>query len=44
MAVVIYGTPIDAMNLKQLRRIARNSFLSYDLSTSRAALITLINS
>lgn len=43
MAVVLYGTPVNFMNIKQLRKIARNSFISFDLSTTKAALISAIN-
>lgn len=42
-AVTIYGTPVDHMNLKQLRKIARGSGIYYDLSTSRQTLIDAIN-
>ena len=43
MAIVIYGTPVNFMNTKQLRIIARGSGIYYDLSTSRASLISSIN-
>jgi len=43
MAVVLYGTPVNFMNIKQLRRIARDSFISFDLSTTKAALVSAIN-
>ena len=43
MAIVIYGTPVNSMNTKQLRTIARGSGIYYDLSTSRASLISSIN-
>ena len=42
MAVTIFGKPVDHMNLKQLRNIARNSGIYYNLSTSRASLISSI--
>ena len=42
-AITIYGTPVEAMNTKQLRRIARDSGIYYDLSTSRETLIDAIN-
>ncbi len=43
MAVVVYGIPVSFMNMKQLRRIARDSRIAFDLSTTKAALITAIN-
>lgn len=43
MAIVLYGTPVNFMNTKQLRRIARDSRISYDLSTTNASLISSIN-
>lgn len=43
MAVVLFGTPVDFMNLKQLRRIARGSGIYYDLSTTKTELVSAIN-
>lgn len=43
MAVTKFGTPVNFMTLKQLRRIARGSGIYYDLSTTRASLISSIN-
>lgn len=42
-AITTFGTPVDHMNMKQLRKIARYSGLYYDLSTSREDLIAAIN-
>lgn len=42
-AITTFGTPVDYMNMRQLRHIARNSGIYYDLSTSREDLIDLIN-
>lgn len=42
-AITIYGTPLTDMNMKQLRRIARESYLHFDLLTTRAELVALIN-
>lgn len=42
-AITTFGTPVDYMTTKQLRRIARNSGIYYDLSTSRQVLIDAIN-
>ena len=42
-AITTFGTPVDYMTMKQLRRIARNSGIYYDLSTSRSSLISSIN-
>lgn len=43
MAVVTFGTPVNFMNLKQLQFIARNSGLAYNATTTKADLVTLIN-
>ena len=42
-AITTFGTPVDYMNLKQLRHIARNSGLYFDLSTTKSALVDAIN-
>jgi hypothetical protein len=42
-AITTFGTPVEAMTMKQLRRIARGSGIYYDLSTSRETLIDAIN-
>ena len=42
-AITIFGTPVDYMTMKQLRRIARGSGIYYDLSTSRKTLVDAIN-
>lgn len=42
-AITTFGTPVEAMTTKQLRRIARGSGIYYDLSTSRSTLIDAIN-
>lgn len=42
-AITTFGTPVDFMTLKQLRRICRGSGLYYDLSTTRGQLISKIN-
>jgi hypothetical protein len=41
-AITTYGVPVTPMNTKQLRRIARDNGIYFDLSTSRATLITAI--
>lgn len=38
-----YPTPVDFMNLKQLKKIARDRQIAYDATTTQAALVTLIN-
>ena len=43
MATVIYGEPVNFVNTKQLRAIARGSRIYYDLSTSNSTLISAIN-
>lgn len=42
MAYQKLGSPVDFMNLKQLRFRARTLLLDFDLSTSRDDLITAI--
>jgi hypothetical protein len=42
MTYTTQGSPIDFMNLKQLRYRARTLQLAFDLSTTAAALITAI--
>lgn len=42
MAFATLGSPVDYMNMKQLRFRARNLGLAFDLSTSASTLITAI--
>jgi hypothetical protein len=42
MAYQKLGSPVDFMNMKQLRFRARQLGLSFDLSTTKAQLITAI--
>lgn len=42
MAYTKMGSPIDYMNMKQLRFRARTLGVAYNLSTTKAALITAI--
>lgn len=42
MAYAIQGSPVDYMNMKQLRFRARTLGLAHDLSITRSALITAI--
>lgn len=42
MAFTILGSPVDFMNIKQLRFRARVLGLAFDLSTTASALITAI--
>lgn len=42
MAFATLGSPVDYMNMKQLRFRARVLQLAFDLSTSAASLITAI--
>lgn len=37
-----YPTPVDYMNKKQLRAIARNSNIAYTAETTQAELVALI--
>jgi hypothetical protein len=42
MAYQKLGSPVDYMNMKQLRFRAQNLGLAFDLSTTAASLITAI--
>jgi len=41
--MAIYPTPVDYMNIKQLRKVARIKGIAFDLSTTKADLVAAIN-
>lgn len=41
--MALYPTPVDFMNLKQLRKIATDKGIAWNASTTKATLVTAIN-